>query len=223
MVTTIRPKEYILGSLKLKTRDFSAADWLEIIEVALKLCKPHLKYFPNYKSAKDLMTKKDSTNYMDCRTTDKSRMQFFADFDEESQCYSIFPFSHETEGDLPGHGVKFFSESYLLLTRKGQWVNWTAKYERKARYSSGSRRDEGIEEEAVFSRFSKLSSKDLLEVLEKYPKLGKRILIFLEKVARKGAEEKERLGEDLRKLERKIGDFLERTELDSEDYYVMSQ
>ena len=211
MVTTIRPRDYILGSLKIKAEDVGAPEWLAILKKAQRNCDPYLKYLPGFKPIKEVMNDRERN-----RKTDNAVVEFFCDFNEETLCVWVSCLSHETEGEIPqALGPRFFTEKVLLLTRKGLLVLWDAKYERELewgpdRWGPGNSYD--VIQTAIFSRFSMASDSCLLKLLPHHPRLGIAIVEKLWELTRKGiAERQKRLG-DFIKMESELAGLLERVE-----------
>jgi len=206
MVTTIRPKDYILGSLKINAEDVGASEWLAIVKRAKSICNPYLKYLPYFEPLKEAMN-----DWKRKRKTDNAVAEFFDGFNEESLCVWVSQLSHETEGELsPADGVRFFTEKNLLLSRKGQLVLWDARYERKKRWGPGNSYD--VLQIAIFSRFSKVSDDDLLTLFAHHPRLGRDIVNKLWQLANNGVEERQKRLRDFTEMERALASFLERTD-----------
>lgn len=209
MVTTIRPKNYILGSLRIKAEAVGPSEWLAIVKAAKSICNPYLKYLPDFEPLKETMN-----DWRSKRKTDNAVVTFFPGFNEESLCVWVSSLSHETEGQLsPADGVRFVTEKDLLLSRKGHLVLWDAKYERETRWGSdawGPGNSYDVIEIAIFSRFSKVSDDNLITLITHHPRLGRDIVNKLWELANKGVVERQRRLSDFTKMERVLAGFLER-------------
>jgi hypothetical protein len=205
MVTTIKPKDYILSSLIIKAEDVGASEWLAIVQKSKSICNPYLKYLPGFTPIREAMN-----DWQKKRSTDNKVAEFFEGFDGESLCVWVSGLSSEGEGTLsPGAGVRFWMEKELLLTRKGQLVLWDAKYEREIRWGRGN--DYDVIEKAIYSRFSEVSDDDILTLFTHHPRLGRDIVSKLWQLATKGVEERQRRLRDFNEMEKALAGFWERT------------
>lgn len=210
MRTSIRPTEYILGSLRLNERDIEPKAWLEVVSEAMKICGPYLKYCPGFRPIKESMN-----DWQVPRVTDASVVEFFEDFDGDSLCSHTAQLSYETEGSVEpaGYGVRFVTEQNLLLFRKGWFVLWSARYERerRSRNRSNAWDDYEMVEKAHFSRFSPISGDQILPFLTQSPRLGRQIILTLCNVVTGKVKERERMLEKDREIQGFLLGLSERT------------
>jgi hypothetical protein len=208
MVPTIKPKDYITGSLQIKAEDVGASGWLMITREAERICKPYLKYLPGFVPIREMMN-----DWRRKRSTSDAVVKYFKGFKAESLCVWLTAISRECEGELPPVGeARFIMEKDLLLSRKGQLVLWDAKYERKKRYNSNRQDDYDLVEIAIYSRFTEVLDVNLLALFDHYPRLGRDIVNKLWRLVTEGIEERQKRLRNLNEVERTLAGFLKRVE-----------
>jgi len=184
---------FILEGFTVPASEIEASEWLEITKAALAICKPYLKYFPRLRPISERLNC-CLGNYHD-RETDEAIAEFPKGITQKTDCLEIDQLIHQTEGIHSDHqfGVRFVILQTLLLSRKGKWINWHYKFERKARYGLGFRGHRtGILEVAKICKFSLVQEDRLLGLLEEKSNLGQRILDILYSLAIEGVRERQR-------------------------------
>lgn len=137
MVSTnkLNKVDFLKGTQVLPVGEIEPAEWLELINHVLELCKPHLKYLLKFKPLGE------SLNYsrFDKRETKESIMVFPEGINQKTLCVTILDLTPEPEEMLYDRqpGARSITEQTLLLSQKGKWLHRELKYERKPQYSLG--------------------------------------------------------------------------------------
>jgi hypothetical protein len=199
MDTSIRPEQYITGSLKIKAEEIDAEGWFHVLKEIMSICKAHLKYLSGFKPIEESIN-----NFRNLERTKDEAIKAFPGFSKKMLCRVVGQISHETEGEFGG-GVRFYTCENLLLTKKGYFVFWKAKYER----AYWIPRDK-ISSTAEYSHFSKLSLKEASKIISVHPKLGLNIIAQLRHEVNEGIRDRERRVAELRNMDRDLYHFEER-------------
>jgi len=205
---------FILGTLTVPTSEIEASEWLKIIKAALAICKPYLKYLPGFKPISECLNCHLGSYHS--RKTDKAIVEFPKSITQKTGCVEIDDLIQKTEGEIPGNGVRFVILRTLFLSRKGKWINWDYKFERKVQHGLGFRgHHTGILEVAKICKFSLVNEDTLLRSLAEKPDLGEQILDILFSLAVEGIKERkerlqqiEQVGERLAEIRSRIDEVL---------------
>jgi len=212
---------FILGEFTVPTSKIEGFEWLKIINAALAICKPYLKYFPEFRPISEQLNYIDG---YDRRETDEAIIEFSKGITQKTCCVKIDHLIFETEGELFGDGVRFGNGvrfvilQTLFLSREGKWINQDYKFERKVQHGLGYRSHHtGILEEAKICKFSLMKRDTLLGFLkEKYRSgknpLGQLILDILYSLAAESGKERKRRLQQIEQVEEQLAGIRNRIE-----------
>jgi hypothetical protein len=178
MDMSINKADFVLGRKQIYTVDLQPEESLEIINSILRGVKPHFKYLSGFEPV---------DNKLNCRIHDhdsmetaEAVMEFPKGMDKKTRCLRIFQLSHNTEGKLTDSfntegrlvdcgrdfGVASYTVKELILSQKGELLEWLGKFNRLAIGGFGDQGNRtGIKEVAVACKFSLLADDDLLNIL----------------------------------------------------------
>jgi len=212
---------FILGEFTVPTSKIEGFEWLKIINAALAICKPYLKYFPEFRPISEQLNYIDG---YDRRETDEAIIEFPKGITQKTCCVKIDDLIFETEGEIPGgNGVRFIILQTLFLSREGKWINRDYKFERKLRYRLGYRSHHtGILEVAKICKFSLVKKDTLLDFLKgdflkgerssgKIP-LGQLILDILYSLVIQGVKERKERLQQIEQVEERLARIRNRIE-----------
>ena len=204
--------DFVLGDLRVVATELQPEEWLQIVQRVLEICKPYLKYLPGFNPIGELLNYEYPHN-RDPRKTDESIIEFPEGINQNTLCLDVASLSHNTIGELPppGYGVRYVEPENLLLTRKGDWLLWEFRFERKSRFK-GNRHV--ILEMVEMCKFSLLEKDSLLLCLKRKPWVGKTvgtaILSSLRLIAQEGVRERKLRLQGVKDIENQLAGILNR-------------
>lgn len=158
---------FILGHYSVPRTELDSFDWLEITREILNICKPYLKYFPDFKPIRETLS---HSHEYDSRTTDESIIDLPDGISLKTRGI-YFCLERKIEGELgQGSGSRYINEKNLFLTQEGQWLILNSRYERVPQYGLGYRSHRsGIKEVVLECRFSTVSEEELITLFKYHP------------------------------------------------------
>lgn len=205
---------YILSEVNLTWQDVTPEEWLEVLKKALDLCKPYLKYFSAFFEIKEHLNQQQGA--YDHRETDLSLVKFPPGMGPDTRLITLAYLAEGAEGKNPAgsqFGARFSMKRALLLTRKGEWVYWYAKYDRIGRQNLGHRsHHDGVIERAVESAFSILDFESLLVLLQSgSPPVFPQVLWALHRCLHESISEKTKRLKTLERVGAQITEMVQRS------------
>jgi len=200
--------DFLTGMLVVPAGEIEPAEWLEVINRILELCKPYLKYLPRFKPIGEYL------NYFggyDKRRTEESVMVFPADVNQKTRCATIVDLTPEAERALYDreHGVRFTTEQTLLLSQEGKLLLRELKCEREVEYRLGLCK--GVLEKVKACTFTLLDAKPgLLHFLEEKPDMGLQILNSFESLVAECIGEREERLQKMEHIYREVAAIIDR-------------
>jgi len=150
---------FLNGDLRIPASEIEATEWVELINKALDICKPHLKYVDQFKEVKHMLNFNDGA--YDRTITSRGVMRFPPEaFAETTRCLCLLSRSCHWEASAIGASKV---EKKALLTQSGQWLWWVASYRQETRHGLGYRAHHtGTDQIAISSEFKIMDSTSLL-------------------------------------------------------------
>jgi len=185
----------------VSTNNKTAKEKLEIINEALSVSKPYLKYFPGFKPIGEILNRSDDLGYMGYYefVTDERVVDFPKGISSKTRCVDIEVF--ETTFVLDGkknNGEGIRSEREIILSQEGRLIEWYHRFYVVLFRAPGKGRD-GHRYVTVECKFSAVDNERLLELLKRYEGFFTgRILDELYELATAGSKERR---ERLQKME----------------------
>ncbi len=173
----------VLGVLKVPAEQLDQGEWIVLIERALAFCKPHIKFFPGFKSVEDC-----GKELSLCRAND-----FKIEVDNVDMV--SYPRFAVIAGKKVGAPV------ILLLTREGELVEWQRSSRWVGAQSIGVRTD-------YLWRFRYLSIGDFFA--EMTPDTAKEVLQSLQRLVEGYYQVRLKYAESARRLRDTFSGILER-------------
>lgn len=172
----------VLGELKVPAKELDQGEWLILIEHALKLCRPQVKYFPGYQTVEDIARFE----------LPRSRTKNFDVCDPSAVMEKRYIRLTKAEGQR-GRGGK---EDVILLSPESELFHWERTFVWEGSFNTG-----------VFSeqlwKFRYLLHQELKQYLSF--EIGTAILKKLALVANQGYENRLKHAESMRNLHGTLG------------------
>lgn len=179
----------VLGELRVVASELSAAEWMRVLNHALRICGHHLKYLPGFKPMGERLSIFDSYDRWEVRSLASNPPGHFS---VETRQRYITRLHHEVEGECArDFGARRVLDRDLLLTQGGEWVTWEADYLRHVEHGLGYRgHRSGVIAQAAVATATLTTDEQLAGLIAGHPDHGNIVLHSLHELARAGVEEK---------------------------------
>jgi len=155
----------ILGSAPISFLDLEVAERLQLVQWVLNKGKPYLKYLSDFKPLGERLNGYQGPSASP-RTTDLKLVSFPVGIDQATLCIQIVSTLSDMKGEVPGHGVRFFQEEGLFLSREGKLLRCQMRFERQLRSRpNGDPRYQEAIEVAHLVHFFLVFEEELTELL----------------------------------------------------------